>query len=551
MASTIYQNIQKIVLDHISQRYGENITYTNKILSALKNLLKGTYEKYDFSIVSDTELKDNLFQDSLAKVNEKESRRKSAGVFYTDSDVTDFMVLNSYIHHVYSSLTSVSSSAHIQKQLIALSDENIRRVLLYSVFDPTCGAGAFLVSALAQKIKLLKSDCCNDIPLINIVGTIHGNDIESTSTDITKLRLFFLVVDSFEKELDVTSIAKVISKCFYNVDAVDYKDPIFSKYDIIVGNPPYIEYGKYEGTITNDYGNVYADVIKNVATMLKSNGVLAFVVPLSYISTARMSSIREFVHSHTGKQILLNFADRPDCLFTGVHQKLTIVLAQNTREIEGIYTSKYNHWYKTERETLFSNLKLERIQIADERYWPKLGDSVGASVYNKILSYKGEEMLSLNKGKNTGSIFINLRACFWMKVFSKDMKSNSYKEYRIDKSKLPFVLCLLNSSLFFLVWTMISDGWHITNKELSFIKIPNRIPKQKKWPLLLAKLENRLETTKEYVGTKQVDYEYKHKLCKDIIDEIDDELKSVYKLSVSELNYIKKFNEKYRISDGA
>ena len=53
------------------------------------------------------------------------------------------------------------------------------------------------------------------------------------------------------------------------------------------------------------------------------------------------------------------------------------------------------------------------------------------------------------------------------------------------------------------------------------------------------------------MGTKQVDYEYKHKLCKDIIDEIDDELKSVYKLSVSELNYIKKFNEKYRISDGA
>ena len=145
----------------------------------------------------------------------------------------------------------------------------------------------------------------------------------------------------------------------------------------------------------------------------------------------------------------------------------------------------------------------------------------------------------------------SFRACFWMKVFSKDMKSNSYKEYCIDKKKLPFVYCLLNSSLFFLMWTIISDGWHITNKELSFIKIPNRIPKPKKWSALFAKLENRLESTKEYVGTKQVDYEYKHKLCKDIIDEIDDELKSVYKLSASELNYIKKFNEKYRISDGA
>lgn len=550
MASTIFKNIQEIVVTHISHRYGGSNTYSIEICSALKYLLKGTYEKYCFLLL-DTQLKDDNFQETLARVNEKESRRKSAGVFYTDSDVTDFMVLNSFYHHIRPSSVAVSPSALIQQQLKELSNESVRLVLQSSVFDPTCGAGAFLVSALAQKIELYKAGFCDDIPLVNVIGTIIGNDIESTSTDITKLRLFFLVIDSFVEKLDVVSIAKVIAKCFYNVDMVDYKGHVFGNYDIIVGNPPYIEYGKYEGTVVNDYGNVYADVMKNVSTMLKSNGVLAFVVPLSYISTARMGTIREYVHSQTGKHLLLNFADRPDCLFSGVHQKLTIVFAQRTKELEGIYTSKYNHWYKTERETLFSNLPLEKIHIVDNRYWPKLGDSIGGAIYEKILSYKGEDILSLNKGNNKGSLFINLRACFWMKVFSKDMKSNSYKEYQIDKSKLPFVYCLLNSSLFFLMWTIVSDGWHITNKELSFIKIPKRIPKQKRWSTLFTKLENQLETTKEYVGTKQVDYEYKHKLCKDIIDEIDNELKSVYKLSAPELNYIKKFNEKYRISDGA
>lgn len=550
MASTIFKNIQEIVVSYISHRYGGNSTYSIRIFSALKYLLEGTYKKYNFQVL-DTQLKNVDLQETLARVNEKESRRKSAGVFYTDSDVTDFMVLNSFFHHINPSLVTVSPSSHIHQQFKGLSNESVCSVLQSSVFDPTCGAGAFLVSALAHKIELFKAGICNDIPLLNVVGTIIGNDIESTSTDITKLRLFFLVIDSFEEELDVASIAKVISKCFHNVDMVDYKGCVFGNYDIIVGNPPYIEYGKYEGTIVNDYGNVYADVMKNVSTMLKSNGVLAFVVPLSYISTARMGSIREYVHSQTGKQILLNFADRPDCLFSGVHQKLTIVMAQKTKDLEGIYTSKYNHWYKTERETLFSNLPLEQIPVFDNRYWPKLGDATATAIYEKILSYKGEDILSLNQGNNNGSLFINLRACFWMKVFSKDMKSNSYKEYRIDKTKLPFVYCLLNSSLFFLLWTIVSDGWHITNKELSFIKIPNRIPKPKTWSKLYEKLENQLETTKEYVGTKQVDYEYKHKLCKDIIDEIDNELKSVYKLTAPELNYIKKFNEKYRISDGA
>ena len=137
-----------------------------------------------------------------------------------------------------------------------------------------------------------------------------------------------------------------------------------------------------------------------------------------------------------------------------------------------------------------------------------------------------------------------------MKAFSFDMLSNSYKAYSIEESKVPFVLCLLNSSLFFLIWTIISDGWHITNKELSFIKLPRRIPKTKKWMILQKELEKKLEGTKVYVGTRQTDYEYKHRFCKEIIDKIDKELKSVYGLSDEEVKYIQTFNEKYRISDG-
>ena len=99
MASTIYNKIQTIVNCHISQRYGDNSLYLTKILSALKFLLNGTYDKYQFQIQTCSYIKDELFQESLARVNEKESRRKTAGVFYTDTDVTDYMVLNSFCHN--------------------------------------------------------------------------------------------------------------------------------------------------------------------------------------------------------------------------------------------------------------------------------------------------------------------------------------------------------------------------------------------------------------------------------------------------------------------
>ena len=137
-----------------------------------------------------------------------------------------------------------------------------------------------------------------------------------------------------------------------------------------------------------------------------------------------------------------------------------------------------------------------------------------------------------------------------MKAFSFNIRSNSYKEYNIDKLKIPFVLCLLNSSLFFLIWTIISDGWHITNKELSFIKIPHRIPKPQRWIELQKELETKLEETKVYVGTKQTQYEYKHRDCLEEIHAIDDFINAAYGLTESESEYIKTFAIRYRTSGG-
>ena len=90
----------------------------------------------------------------------------------------------------------------------------------------------------------------------------------------------------------------------------------------------------------------------------------------------------------------------------------------------------------------------------------------------------------------------------------------------------------------------------ITQKELKGFKIPeildfgitNRLAKA---------LENKLEDTKVYVGTKQTEYEYKHKECVEVIHEIDDYINGLYGLSAEEGIYIKNFSYRYRVSGGA
>ena len=83
---------------------------------------------------------------------------------------------------------------------------------------------------------------------------------------------------------------------------------------------------------------------------LKSSGVIGFVIPLSFVATSRMQSIREDMYKELNRIFILNYADRPDCLFNGVHQKLNIVIAKKGTGETKTFTSNYQYWYKNERK---------------------------------------------------------------------------------------------------------------------------------------------------------------------------------------------------------
>ena len=110
-------------------------------------------------------------------------------------------------------------------------------------------------------------------------------------------------------------------------------------------------------------------------------------------------------------------------------------------------------------------------------------------------------------------------------------------------------MCLLNSSLLWWYWVSVSDCWHITKKELSGFYVPT-IVDFSVFDDLAELLENKLESTKVYVGTKQTEYEYKHKACVDIIHRIDDYVNTLYGLTEEEGLYIKRFAYRYRIGGG-
>lgn len=247
-------------------------------------------------------------QGMLAKLNERESIRKSKGVYYTPSDVVHFIVTNS-IKSAFGKLTPEN-----------IGDEDLSDIPFRSfatkktVFDPTCGAGEYLLAALELKFDLLEKHY-KKIPkdvVETAVSTIFGNDINIESVVIAKLRILLCVLERYGANY-CTGLSNPMKKQFFTYDYVQ-EDPKRRKYDIIVGNPPYVEDFKSGLVLKKRYGNIFANVLMNAAKQLSTNGSFGFIIPLSYISTPRMAALRDELIKNIPEQYILSYSDRPDCL---------------------------------------------------------------------------------------------------------------------------------------------------------------------------------------------------------------------------------------------
>ena len=196
---------------------------------------------------------------------------------------------------------------------------------------------------------------------------------------------------------------------------------------------------------------------------------------------------------------------------------------------------------------LSQNQKYILNKFQNEKFIPKIGNSKESSIYKKILS----QPRTLNfEERGTENLYLNMRACFWIKVFIAPHTSNEYKTiFFKNQNERNFIYCLLASSLFWWFWVCVSDGWHITSKEIKSFKIPNSYDSEQIRKLAF-QLDNKLEETKKFIGTAQTQYEYKHKLCIAEIQQLDNYINSLYGLTESESAYIKNFALPYRTSAG-
>ncbi len=347
-------------------------------------------------------------------------------------------------------------------------------------------------------------------------------------------------------------------------------------FDVIIGNPPYVEYNKkvngvaisdiykLSGYKTISCGNLYAYVMERSKEIINKSSYMSMIVPLSGHSTERMSPLVTHFYETFGLHLHLNLsADaNPQRLFEGVKFRLTIFFVTNKGK--GRYSTKYTRWLAEERKHLFTALIMYN-SIEDYSYQniiPKISSPLFISIATKIQN--DQKQFYLNIGKEF--CLYNDAPVNWMRAHSfvpyfcserdGEIVSRHLKKMCFNTEEEKECGCaVFNSTTFFLWWISHSSCYNVNSPEIFSFKLQTN-------SLLRKQLTNiNKELTKDvlsksrrrvyvYKSTGKVEYdEFYMKLSKPIIDEIDKLLASHYGFTEEELDFIINYDIKYRMGD--
>lgn len=350
---------------------------------------------------------------------------------------------------------------------------------------------------------------------------------------------------------------------------VDFYEIIQSGgFDVIIGNPPYVEYSKVrkEYTILNyeteSCGNLYAYVLERSIKIKCTEGTYGLIVPISLMATERMKPLQDYLLIK-GKTWLSSFDVYPSKLFEGAKQRLTIIINHHGQPSQ--YTTRYYRWFPSERQYLLANISYtESLSHQEISTIPKIGNVVANRIYKKIYKHLPANI----KNKTTAPSFyvhripfnyikaIDFIPYFWNEKDGQK-KSEDYKPYKADQHKST-LLAIINSNLFFWRWYLEFEGYHCGKHEIltfpfgiekidnaDHIKLHNIVNS------LMEDIQRNSEIREaKYKTTGLVKYQaFSPRKSKQIIDEIDRVLAEHYGFSDEELDFIINYDIKYRMGD--
>ena len=348
-------------------------------------------------------------------------------------------------------------------------------------------------------------------------------------------------------------------------------------FDVIIGNPPYVEYRKKDkvtkksvedqykltGYKTIECGNLYAFVLERTYSLINLTNKSGFIVPSASVCTPRMNELFKILSSQ-GMLWTSIWDERPSKLFEGVDQQLCIHISSNSIN-KASYITKMAHWTAECRVHIFKNICYLNYNVNDRlaEVVPKCQDEIEVHIVSKIKACQSLLVNLLCNHSDERVYYRNAGGRYWrlVKTFptlfqsEKANSTSTEKALKVCKGNNKLITSILSSSLFYWYWRVISNCRHLTDREIQNFPIASQIERDKSIAELCNYYEKSLLANKKCVTTQNrrtgtiVQDFYYMKLSKPIIDEIDKVLAKHYGFTDEELDFIINYDIKYRMGD--
>ena len=252
-------------------------------------------------------------------------RRKRQGAYYTPSEIVGYMVEQT---------VGVGLSGHHPHRLQSAPSVPTD----FSVLDPSCGGGIFLLVAYRYLLAWHQHQACCSLTLEKrqhlLQTSIAGVDLDPWAIEVTRLGLHLEILR--ETQTPVASVTSALSRTLCQairtgnavIDDTEFTwQTAFSKalsgggFDVVIGNPPYLDseamtawLPQWRRYCTQQYqaaqGNwdLFCIFIEKALGLCKPGGIHSFVVPNKLLSASYATTTRSLLTQHSQLKIIRDYS---------------------------------------------------------------------------------------------------------------------------------------------------------------------------------------------------------------------------------------------------
>ncbi len=347
-------------------------------------------------------------------------------------------------------------------------------------------------------------------------------------------------------------------------------DGDFVGFDIIIGNPPYgvsvskeKEYFQKYYTSTQTIKKIqkgsldtFSLFVERGFNLLKTNGSLSFIVPMSITSSDAMTGLHNLLENTCQTISISSYSNRPKQIFDNACIRTSIIsfIKTKTANEQILTTRMIRRKNDDELSYIMSNLEFVNSKsIKLKGRYPKISSPLELQILQKLFA-NGIPLSQFYASEGKPIYYRTSGGRYFNVITNYPTGSTQEKSLYLQQDKADFIGAVLSSNLFYFYQQVYSDGLHIKLSEIETFCVPkpNNDEILKEVETVYSNYLQDIEyhaiqhLTSQYsniTGFK----EYKIKKSKHLIDKIDALICPLYGFTPQETDFIINYEIKYRL----